>query len=145
MIECKMTWEGDKALVALKGVAWERLQRIAVFFWQAVVLALNVSNPRVPKKRTRNTSGGPKGSVYATYPTPSLPDEPPRKRTGWLQRNVLYELDKEKMEAKAGITVNALYGAFLELGTRKMAARPFLKSTLEKTMPQLKAIAGEEV
>jgi hypothetical protein len=93
------------------------------FFWQACVQTLNVSNPR-------------------PYDTPSKPGEPPRKRTGWLQRNVLYELDEKTLSGRVGITRNARYGLYLELGTRRMAARPWLLATLQKVEKQLNAIAG---
>src|SRR5579862_4417139 len=131
MIRAELHWQGDQAIAEVKALGWERLQRVVAFYWTAVTEALSVSNPRVPRTRTRTTKNGAKGSTYATYPTPSKPGEPPRKRTGWLQRNVLYELDEATLTAKVGITTNARYGLFLELGTRKMLARPFLLGTLK--------------
>jgi hypothetical protein len=153
MIECKMTWDGDKVLASLKGIAWERLQRCVQFYWQAVTLALNISAPPSSK-----------------------PGEPAHKRTGFGQRNLLYELDQQAGTGKVGYGLNAKYMVWLELGTaggkvvtpvvakclswlnangkrifarrvvtRPLAARPALKLTLEKVMPQLRAIAGEDV
>ncbi|MCC6421631.1 MAG: hypothetical protein IT429_25710, partial [Gemmataceae bacterium] len=67
--------------------------------------------------------------------------EPPRKRTGWLQRHVQYRLDREQSRGVVGVAAQAPYGLALELGTKNMAARPFLLSTLEKYREQLQAIA----
>lgn len=118
-----LTWNGPQVLAELQAAGWEGVQRTTVFFWQKVVEALNVSNPR-------------------PYVTPSNPGEPPRKRTGWLQRNILYELDEAAKTGRVGIGRLALYGAYLELGTRRMAARPFLLATLDKHRQQLEALAA---
>lgn len=122
MFDSKLTWHGDVAITEVKGVAWERIQRIVVFFHTEVLAVLNKNNPR-------------------PYTSPSKPGEPPRKRTGWLQRNVLYELDAKKQEGRVGITRNALYGLYLEMGTKFMAARPWLFATLKRLMPKLKSMA----
>lgn len=72
------------------------------------------------------------------YPYPSQPGEAPRKRTGWLQRHVIMEFAKqgaagaEVMASRTGVGRNALYGLYLELGTRRMKPRPWLVATLMK-------------
>lgn len=93
-----------------------------VAYWSAVQRALNVGNPR-------------------PYRTPSAPGEPPRKRTGWLQRHVLYEIDETSLAARVGVGKSADYGIALEVGTAVMAARPFLLSTLEAKRAELAVIA----
>ncbi len=123
MIKATLNWHGNEAIAHVRAAGWERLQRCVVFFWQAATLTLNVSNPR-------------------PYLTPSKPGEPPRKRTGWLQRNVLYELDEPSLSGRVGITRNAKYGLWLEIGTRWMHARPWLLATLKKVEKQLNSIAG---
>jgi hypothetical protein len=55
---------------------------------------------------------------------PSKPGQYPRKVTGWLRRNVVMEVDLPSMRARIG--TNVPYGVYLELGTRKMAKRPFM-------------------
>lgn len=123
MIKVTLTYHRDQAAATVKAAGWERLRRCVLFFWSALLQTVGVSNPR-------------------PYKTPSRPGEPPRKRTGWLQRNIVYELDEPSLSARVGITRNARYGLFLELGTRRMAARPWLISTLLKVEKQLNAIAG---
>jgi HK97 gp10 family phage protein len=60
---------------------------------------------------------------------PSQPGEPPAKVTGRLSASISHQTDKDKLIEYVGSNVR--YAKFLELGTIKMAARPFLRSTLE--------------
>jgi hypothetical protein len=122
VIDSKLVWHGDEAMKEVRANTWEKIQRMVVFFHTELLAVLNKPNP-------------------PPYANSSKPGEPPRKRTGWLQRNVLYELDEKKLEGRIGITKNAIYGLFLELGTKTMAARPWLFATLARLMPQLKAMA----
>jgi hypothetical protein len=71
------------------------------------------------------------------YPYPSKPGEPPRKRTGWGQNHIVWDVDRAALEGRVGISVNAMYMLFLELGTRRMRPRPWLVATYEKLKSQL--------
>ena len=111
----------------LEEKAWRGLQRAVVFYHSQLLLVLNKSNPR-------------------PYKTPSAPGEAPRKRVGYLQRNVLFELNAKDKSARVGITVQAKYGAFLELGTKRgLKPRPFMLPTLTKLLPQLQALIRSEL
>jgi hypothetical protein len=123
MIRSRLTYENPTEQVV--ALAWKGLQRAVVFYWQSLQTALNRSNPR-------------------PYKTPSKPGEPPRKRTGFLAANVRYEFNQPTGEARVGVTTNAKYGGFLEIGTRKMAARPWLLATLQKVFPQLQVLLKSE-
>jgi HK97 gp10 family phage protein len=61
---------------------------------------------------------------------PSKPGQPPRKQTGQLQGSITYEIDPVKMTARVG--TNLMHGKYLELGTRKMAKRPWLKRAVNE-------------
>ena len=55
---------------------------------------------------------------------PSKAGEYPKKVTGHLRMNVQAEMDDRVSTARVG--TNVKYGKYLELGTRKMARRPWL-------------------
>jgi len=50
-------------------------------------------------------------------------------RTGKLRRNIIYEVDAREnyIEARVGARKKFFWAWFLEMGTRKMRARPFLR------------------
>ncbi len=68
---------------------------------------------------------------------PSLPGETPHVGTGLLRRSIAYEIvDKKKLIGRVG--TNVKYSKFLEYGTSKMAARPFLRPAKENNQEELK-------
>jgi HK97 gp10 family phage protein len=75
----------------------------------------------------------------------SLPGEPPRKQTGDLRSGVTYEVDEKTLVARVGVYGPATkYAKFLELGTSKMASRPFLRQTaFEEAGNVEKILAGQ--
>lgn len=140
MIEIRGQLNTDRILRELEERAWQGIQRATIYYWQKLEEALNVPNPGERRKsRTRKTPKGRPAS-FTVYPSPSRPGEPPRKRTGWLQRNVVYSLDRSTLSAKVGVTVNAKYGLYLDLGTRTVEARPWLQATLQKHESQVRAL-----
>ncbi len=122
MIQAKLSWNGPQAQKQVLAASWQALQRAVVYYHTKLLEALNVSNPR-------------------PYKMPSRLGEPPRKRTGYLQRNVLYELDEPALTARVGMSTNAKYGAYLEKGTKHLQRRPWLLATLDKFIHQTKALA----
>ena len=126
---------------------WQRgleqgLRAAALFFHTQCRLA--VSRPNTGKRVTvkRKRKGGNKRS-RTVYPNPSKPGQPPRLRTGFGRRNITWERLGAgfRTRYRVGVRTNAQYMAFLELGTRRVRARPWLKTTLERTERQLKALA----
>jgi len=73
--------------------------------------------------------------IQTPYPPPSMPGEPPHKRTGWLADNVDHDVDAAEGRMRLGVMA-AAYSRFLEIGTERMAPRPFLRPTIE-------AVGGE--
>ena len=71
---------------------------------------------------------GKKGSRSRHGLDPSSPGEPPKKLTGTLRIGVLQE--KELLVPEARVGTNVPYGKWLEMGTRKMAPRPWLSAAL---------------
>ena len=119
MIKVTVTNNTSGALAHVRAVGWDVIKRLVVYFWTACQTSLNVSNP-------------------APHKTPAKKGEPPRKRTGFGAANVIYELDQQAMAGRVGVLSNARYMAFLEA-----KGWSWLKYTLDKTLPQLQAIAGQ--
>jgi hypothetical protein len=144
MIQSKLTWRGDAAEKVVFDAGAEALKRIVLFFFNALSTALNVPNPGERRKRKIRVNGRTRTIRSATvYPHPSKPGEPPRKRTGHLQAGILHEFSADRLTARVGLNPSVRYGGFLEWGTRRMAARPWLLATLSKVMPQLRALAEQ--
>jgi hypothetical protein len=135
VIDAKMDWQGDKALTFVKKLSWDGIRRAAHYFWERLQDALNVPNSGVRTK-------GRDGKQRTIYPSPSKPGEPPRVRTAFLRKNTIEEFDEKNMVARIGVTSNAKYGLWLELGTIRMKARPFLLATLNKFMSQIRTLAS---
>src|SRR5437879_5955989 len=109
-INTTFNWDGDRAKELVFAVAWENLLRAIVFFWQSVTQALNIPNTGIDVPTGK---GNKKQRVYLN---PSKPGEPPHKITGWGQRHVQYAVDRGELKGRVGLTANALYMLFLELG-----------------------------
>lgn len=138
MVSVHVNWHGEEAMDDVRLVVWKSVQKAVVFLWEKVQEALDVPNTGVRVKRLFR-----RGS-YTVYPDPSKPGEPPRKRTGYGQRNVLYSLDQREGTGRVGVSANAEYMAYLEVGTRRVAARPWLMATAQAVLPQLRAIFFRE-
>jgi HK97 gp10 family phage protein len=72
----------------------------------------------------------------------SAPGAPPYKQTGLLRASVTHELSEGYLAVTARVGTNLPYGKYLELGTRKMAARPWLRRALLESMPELRRVLG---
>ena len=131
MIHVKSTYNGAEAYATVVAMSWEAIQRMVVYYHMKLQEAVGIS---AGPKRVNRQRG--KGS-YTIYTNPSKPGEPPRKRTGYGQKNILYDFDKPNLSARVGVTRNAHYMAILDL----FRNRPWLLSTLRRILPQLKALA----
>jgi HK97 gp10 family phage protein len=75
----------------------------------------------------------------------SAPGEPPASDTGFLASNITSEVRTVQGNQVFGIVRStAPYSAFLEFGTTKMAARPFLQPALDKSANKIKRIFEKE-
>jgi HK97 gp10 family phage protein len=94
------------------------LEAAAIYFKDRVKTAINRSQPyeRVVGKR----------GIYYHGLDPSEPGSPPKKVRGDLQRSIVHKMK----DGKAYVGSNLDYAFYLETGTVKMSARPFLRPTL---------------
>jgi len=98
------------------------------------------------REATNKPNSGERRGKSFVYPNPSAPGEPPRKRTGWGQRNIAWEFDERKIVGRVGVNKAAMYMIFLELGTRFIAPRTWLVATLlkfKKIIGMLAATGGK--
>lgn len=86
---------------------------------------------------------GTKGASY----TASAPGEPPAVRSGTLRRQ--WRPGVEGGSGGGGVSIRPTiysdtpYAAYLEFGTRKMAARPFKDKIIEEAKPEIIKIYSE--
>lgn len=72
---------------------------------------------------------------------PSAPGEPPKLVTGRLRASIKGKVEPKKNRINGYVYTEddiAPYGIYLELGTSRMAPRPFLRPTLINNRPKLR-------
>lgn len=106
------------------------LEKASIYLAGKVKEGLNRSQPR------RRFTG--KKGVHYEGQNPSSPGEEPKKVTGFLQRSIAHEMSDDGQQAYVGTNLD--YGLYLETGTSKMAARPWLRSTLLKEQETISKI-----
>ena len=65
--------------------------------------------------------------VMRRQPMPSRPGHPPRIDTGVLVKSIMSETHRSQNSIETRVGTNIDYGLYLELGTEKMAPRPWLR------------------
>ena len=75
--------------------------------------------------------------------SPSAPGSPPGVRTGHLRRDWVMYYSAGGSSGVFGIISGAYYAGYLEKGTSKMAARPYMDRIKEKALPKINAIFHE--
>lgn len=63
-------------------------------------------------------------SISEPYPPPSSPGDPPHRRSGELVRSISKTVDETTGQVEVGS--NLAYAAYLQHGTDRLEARPFL-------------------
>ena len=114
-------WYGDDYFAKAKKEMGRRLTKAAIFLNREIKVDLSVAVVKADGKINR-----------------SAPGEPPRKEYGELRRSMTYEVDRNKLSAIVG--TNKIYGKYLELGTKHMAARPFLRPAVDEHQKKLNDI-----
>lgn len=75
----------------------------------------------------------------------SAPGEPPAVDTGQLRASITHLVEVEFLKYVGHVGSNLDKATHLEFGTKNMAARPFLRTTLARIQPQLLAIFAAEL
>lgn len=82
-------------------------------------------------------TGAKSGRRYGKH-TASAPGQAPATDTGVLQNNIV--LNIEATGLVANVESRAKYSVFLEFGTTKMKARPFMFPALEQNKPRIRRL-----
>ena len=90
----------------------------------------------------RSVARGPKtGRIYSYHGIrhqASAPGEPPATNTGVLINSIVGEVTTNADNKIQGyVRAGAGYAGYLEFGTRRMAARPFLNPAIERNKAQI--------
>ena len=109
-----MKWHGKEASAAVMKAVDKRIERAA----RSLV-------NHAKEKLSKIGEASPPGSY-------------PFKQTGHLRRSIAMEMDRQLHLARVG--TNVKYGKFLELGTVKMVARPWLTLGVHEMRRRIKAI-----
>jgi len=91
-------------------------------------------------------TGAKSGKTYKRYnPTrthkASAPGEAPASDTGFLVSNIRVREQKDVVQVRS----EASYSKFLEFGTSKMLARPFLFPAFEKSKPKIAEVIFQKI
>jgi len=92
--------------------------------------------------------GAKSGVTYELYNprrthTASSAGQPPATDTGFLVNNIFLDIDTDGLGAN--VESRADYSSFLEFGTSKMAARPFMQPALEENKPKISRLAKQMI
>lgn len=130
MKELELT--GDKELIAA-------LKKYGAVASAEVKSAIQKTAINIHSDAVKSVSGSGSGILYTRGPGRNLsathraskPGDPPAKDTGNLASSLVWKMDGDS--ALVGSTIrNPAYPLWLEFGTRRMAARPFLQPAMQK-------------
>ena len=82
------------------------------------------------------------GAVSGANHVPSAPGQPPNEDTGTLRNSIILT---QPAPLRVRISANAPYAAFLEFGTSRMAARPFMGPAARKNKKVVRALVANAV
>jgi hypothetical protein len=133
-------WNGDAAANEIREELTRRLHRCAILVHNRAKKLLSLPGTTKAIRSFSYWYGGrkrtarKKGNVYGAVV--SQPGEPPRKQLGTLRQKVVWEV----VGLVARVGMDQKYGRWLELGTRKMAARPWLRRALDECRDDIRRI-----
>jgi hypothetical protein len=137
----ELKWNGKQFEQMLQKATADGLKRAGLFYQQRCQQAVSRPNTGKSVKIKRRFPGGNK-RTRTIYPNSSKPGEPPRLRTGFGRKNIVINYDPKGRWVRVGITQNAIYMFYLEVGTRRIARRPWLLRTLMEHQRTIGALAA---
>ena len=118
-VRVKLKWHGAKVKKDLQKEEIKRLKMVGAFLEGKVK-----KNISIPTRSAGPSTGG----------------EMPHADTGHLRKSIFHDVDEKRKTVIVGTPVK--YGLFLEVGTSKMAARPYLRATVNQEKTTIGKILG---
>lgn len=126
----KLHWHGEQARAMV-------LARVTRLLSAAALIVSTRAKQLLSVAGTGHARDKATGKFKRSYgANPSAPGEPPAKQTGRLRASVAWEV--AGLVARVG--TNVRYGRWLEFGTSRMAARPWLRRALAETRGRILAL-----
>jgi HK97 gp10 family phage protein len=131
-----MEWSGEQFVAQVEAKARRNVEAACIHVQNQVRFLISTPSRTVTYAQRKNRKGemktkkilGPRGSNR------SKPGEAPHKDTGTLRSSIAHQMQ----EGPSGLVGSALaYARHLELGTKKMAPRPYLRRTLAQEKPAI--------
>lgn len=116
-------------------IKYNRLPKIAARLPNAVGKIISKAALDIEAHAKQAMSGPRSGRIYkrgSRIHQASAPGEPPAVDTGKLKNSIRSE---QIAVTKAIVSASAEYAAYLEFGTRRMAARPYMRPAVEAVTP----------
>lgn len=134
-------WRGDEWTQDLRVGLRKNIAAAAIYL-------VNVIKADISQSGTLRYSILPGGKFKKTVYnfTHSVAGQPPYMQTGLLRSSIAWEFVKGPSNTEmARIGTNLKYGMYLEKGTRKMAARPYLEVNVRKHSAEISAILTNKI
>lgn len=127
----KLVWNGPKVFSEIEDTMLNRLD-----------LALQTLKNEARKLISRNQPVVGTGTRKRGT-DPSKPNTPPKRVRGFLHSSIFHEIDRKKIKGRVGTPLK--YGLFQEVGTRNIAARPWMSVAMKNKRPRIKSILTKEI
>lgn len=134
----KVVWDQTKADRQIRSWAVKALTASAIVVVNTCKTNLSHSGTgrRVAGGGVVRHTGGNARRIYGAFR--SRPGGFPYKQTGRLRASVTYEVDDANLIARVGTNVS--YGRWLEIGTRRLAPRPWLRPSFAESAAAVRRI-----
>jgi len=132
--EVKLTFHTDEVVKAIDDAQ-------SKLMLEAVNEVRNVTLDTLSGTRSGRTYKVP--GTGRTY-TASAPGEPPAVATAELRQNIDTKIEAEGKTIAGYVGTDKIQGKMTELGTKNIAARPWLRVSFEKAMPKIRGIFGKK-
>jgi len=131
----ELKWNDDAFLEIAMKVSVQTMETAAITVEKDVINSFGTGASRIIKHRR---SKGKKGKFHR----PSAPGFPPAVDTNVLRSSVGHDVISKGsiIDGFVGIASMVKYGLFLELGTRIMKPRPFLRPALKRNHDRINQI-----